>query len=406
MTELEKLLNAIKEIIDREKTLQEAKRARGENFNIFNVMGVSTSEVKLHSAFIAELLNPYGNHGLGEKFLKIFIDEISNKSVGDDSKRGFIFDTLSIKNVIVEKDIGPIKGDHGGRIDICIEDNNGCYVIIENKIYAGDQDNQMKRYWNYAQEKCKSDKNRYRLVYLTLDGHEPSEGSLCGLKSDDYICLSYKYDIISWLNQCVGLSVRHPLVRETIIQYIETLKQLTYSDMNDMDNQNDVLEIMSKKEYLDTLFVIANNLNGVICNIINKTLRPQLMSLAKTKGLELSFVENNGWMTDSYAGWSFCHPEWKNFYIQMEFEKRGLSNLIIGFHKKDNKKREDIKCWDELWGRVTSKDKINQNWIWRDFYPSNWNTPDSLKDIIDGKMIERISEEIGKLIECTQGLDV
>lgn len=406
MTELEKLLNAIKEIIDREKTLQEAKRARGENFNIFNVMGVSTSEVKLHSAFIAELLNPYGNHGLGEKFLKIFIDEISNKSVGDDSNRGFFFDTLSIKNVIVEKDIGPIKGDHGGRIDICIEDNNGCYVIIENKIYAGDQENQMKRYWNYAQEKCKSDKNRYRLVYLTLDGHEPSEGSLCGLKSDDYICLSYKYDIISWLNQCVGLSVRHPLVRETIIQYIETLKQLTYSDMNDMDNQKDVLEIMSKKEYLDTLFVIANNLNGVICNIINKTLHPQLMSLAKTKGLELSFVENNGWMTDSYAGWSFCHPEWKNFYIQMEFEKRGLSNLIIGFHKKDNKKREDIKCWDELWGRVTSKDKSNQNWIWRDFYPSNWNTPNSLREIIDGKMVDRISDEIDKLIACTQGLDV
>ena len=65
--------------------------------------------------------------------------------------------------------------------------------------------------------------------------------------------------------------------------------------MNDMDNQNDILEIMSKKEYLETIFVIANNLNGVICNIINKTLHPQLMSLAKTKGLELSFAENNGW---------------------------------------------------------------------------------------------------------------
>ena len=403
MTELEKLLNAIKEIVDREKTLQEAKRTRGENFNIFNVLGVSTSEVKLHSAFIAELLNPNGNHGLGEKFLKIFIDEISNKSIGDNSNRDFNFDTLSIKDVIVEKDIGPIKEEHGGRIDICLEDKNGCYVIIENKIYAGDQDNQMKRYWNYAQKMCKGDITRYRLVYLTLDGHDPTEGSLCGLKSKDYICLSYKNDIISWLNRCVELSVRHPLIRETIIQYIETLKQLTYSDMG---NSNNILEIMSKKEYLDTLFVIANNLNGVICNIINKALHPQLMSLAKEKGLELNFTENKGWMTDSYAGWSFCHPDWTNFYIAMEFESRGLGGLIIGFHKKDNKRREDIKCWDELWKRTTTKQKSNQNWIWRDFNPSNWNNPDSLRDIIDGKMADRISYEIDKLIECTQGLDV
>lgn len=403
MTELEKLLNAIKEIVDREKTLQEAKRTRGENFNIFNVLGVTTSEVRLHSAFIAELLNPYGNHGLGEKFLKIFIDEISNKIIGDDSNRGFNFDTLSIKDVIVEKDIGPIKGEHGGRIDICIEDNNGCCVIIENKIYAGDQENQMKRYWNYAQKICKGDTSRYRLIYLTLDGHEPSEESLCGLKSDDYICLSYKNDIISWLNRCVELSVRHPLIRETILQYIETLKQLTYSDM---DNSNDILKIMSKNEYLDIIFVIANNLNRVICNIINKTLHPQLISLAKTKGLELNFAESNGWMTDSYAGWSFCHPEWKNFYIQMEFESRGLGGLIIGFHKKDNKRREDIKCWDELWKRTTTKQKDNPNWIWRDFYPSNWNNPESLREIIDGKMKERISAEIDRLLDCTQGLDV
>lgn len=403
MTELEKLLNAIKEIVDREKTLQEAKRTRGENFNIFNVLGGSTSEVKLHSAFIAELLNPNGNHGLGEKFLKIFIDEISNKSIGDNSNRDFNFDTLSIKDVIVEKDIGPIKEEHGGRIDICLEDKNGCYVIIENKIYAGDQENQMKRYWNYAQKMCKGDITKYRLVYLTLDGHDPTEGSLCGLKSEDYICLSYKYDIISWLNRCVELSVRHPLIRETIIQYIETLKQLTYSDM---DNSNDILMLMSKKEYLDTIFVIANNFNGMICNIINNTLYPQLLSLAESKGFKLEFAKNDDWMTESWAGWSFCHPDWNYFYIAMEFERRGLGNLIIGFHKKENKKREDIECWDELWKRTTSKGKDNQNWIYRDFSPSNWNTPNSLRDIIDRKMIERISYEIDKLIECTQGLDV
>ena len=69
MTELEKLLNAIKEIVDREKTLQEAKRTRGENFNIFNVLGVSTSEVKLHSD--CEF----------EKYIVYSVNELMNKLI-------------------------------------------------------------------------------------------------------------------------------------------------------------------------------------------------------------------------------------------------------------------------------------------------------------------------------------
>ena len=41
----------------------------GERFNVFNVLGMGSSEVKLHSALIAELLNPKGKHSLGELFL-------------------------------------------------------------------------------------------------------------------------------------------------------------------------------------------------------------------------------------------------------------------------------------------------------------------------------------------------
>lgn len=403
MEKLNQLLNEIRIIIHQEKTQQEEKRKRGENFNVFKVLGLSTSEVRLHSAFLAELLNPYGEHGLGNKFLKVFIEDITHKSVGDKSGRDFVFDTSSVKEVKVEKNIGPFKNEYGGRIDICIEDKNGCYVIIENKIYAGDLSNQMKRYWNYAQEKSNKDTNKYRLIYLTLDGHEPSKDSLGDLQSEDYMCLSYNHDIIPWLNRCVELSVRQPLIRETIIQYIDILKILTYSDMV---NSNELIKVMSKEEYLDSVFVIANNLNGMICNIINNTLYPQLMSLAQSKGLNLHFSNSDGWMTDSWAGWNFEHPDWKNFNIRMEFERRGMNELIIGFVKKENKRREDIECWDELWKRTTSIAKNNQLWIYKQFPKPNWNNPDSLRGIIDGSMIKLISEELDELIVCTQGLEV
>jgi len=403
MANLEELLKEISGIVKVEKTLQEEKRKRGENFNIFNVLGLSSSEVRLHSAFLAELLSPDGDHGLGDKFLKSFIEKVTRKSDSDKNDCDFIFDSSSVKEVKVEKDIGPINGEYGGRIDICLVDRYGSYVIIENKIYAGDQSIQMKRYWNYAQKMCKGDTNKYRLIYLTLDGHAPSEDSCCGLNPKDYICLSYKYDIISWLNRCVELAVRQPLLRETIIQYIDTLNQLTY---NEMDNSNEILKIMSKEEYLDAIFVIANNIDGMICNIINNNLYPQLLLLAQSKGLKLNFTQNNGWMTNSWAGWSFEHPDWKNFRIAMEFEKRGMGNLIIGFLRKENKRREDIECWEELWNRTTSKDKNNQSWIYRDFPKNNWNTPEALRAIINGSMVELISDEIDKLINCTNGLDI
>ena len=45
----------------------------GEKFNIFSIMSMEKNEVYTHSAIITELLNPYGNHGQTDVFLKEFI---------------------------------------------------------------------------------------------------------------------------------------------------------------------------------------------------------------------------------------------------------------------------------------------------------------------------------------------
>lgn len=400
--QLQKLLNDVRSFTLANEKLRKEKLARGDAFNLFSELRMTTDEVRLHSLFLSMLLNPFASHGQGDKFLKPFISMIEEKT--KHTLLPMKMDTLKT-SVYVEKDIGPVDNEHGGRIDICIEDKNGYQIIIENKIYAGDQPKQMKRYWNYAQKKCNQDANRYRLIYLTLDGHEPSDDSTCGLESKDYICISYKDDIVTWLNKCVEISVRQPLLRETIIQYIDTLKVLTYSNM---ENSNEIIKVMSKKEYLDAIFVIANNINEMISNVMNNTLYPQLQTLAQDKGFELIFTQRQTWMTDSFPGWSFEHPDWKNFRIAMEFEKRGLDDLIIGFLKKEDKTREEIKCWKELWKRTTSKDENNQLWIYKDFTQYRcWNNPESLKAIIDGKtMLKLISDAVDEFLEYAEGLDV
>jgi len=54
------LLNQVSSIVTQ---YDKIARITGENFNVFNVLKLSTSEVRTHSALLAELLNPEGSHG-------------------------------------------------------------------------------------------------------------------------------------------------------------------------------------------------------------------------------------------------------------------------------------------------------------------------------------------------------
>lgn len=158
----------------------------GENFNIFRILKLESSEVRLHSAFLAELLNPQGNHGQKDIFLKLFVDLFCFK------KNLIVTESCRVE---IEKHITSINQDftEGGRIDIVITDKNGHQILIENKIYAPDQKNQLLRYHYYAP---KAD-----LLYITLDGKEPDKNSYNSLINEEHFkCFSYKTDILKWRN--------------------------------------------------------------------------------------------------------------------------------------------------------------------------------------------------------------
>ena len=178
----------------------------------------------MHSAFLGELLNPAGSHGLKDAFLKLFVEAMSKKQ-SPETKKFSDFDTAAA-HLVVEHDIGRITTDYqqGGRIDIYLE-SSGEYIFIENKIYAGDQQNQLARYLAH--------RRNARLLYLTLDGKEASEWSSGGLTTDQYQVFSYKEDITAWLEKCRQAASAHPLVRETLVQYQNLINYLTGNTPND-----------------------------------------------------------------------------------------------------------------------------------------------------------------------------
>src|SRR5690606_4244508 len=145
-TELKTTENLFGQVTTLIKKYNEIARLTGDNFNIFKTLGLSTSEVRLHSALLAELLNPKGSHGLKEKFLKLFIQKIvmNNEDTIDLSE-------IEKATVVVEKWVGYIDVERniGGYIDILIQLSNDRAIIIENKIYAGDQEGQLRRYHNF-----------------------------------------------------------------------------------------------------------------------------------------------------------------------------------------------------------------------------------------------------------------
>ena len=211
MNELEKLLNKLSRLINAEIKVKEERKNKGENYNIFRILKLSRDEVRLHSSFIANLLDTKSEHGLKNDFLNAFLEKVNSKiELGGNIK------------VSTEYNIGPVNQDKtkGGRLDILIEDSNNQAIIIENKIDHYDEENQLLRYNNFAKEKYKE----YELIYLTPSGCEASEKSTGG-EIFDYKPISY-ITIIEWIGQCINISARYPLIRETLVQYLINLKDI------------------------------------------------------------------------------------------------------------------------------------------------------------------------------------
>jgi len=374
---LEQLLKEISKIVLKDKIQKEEKRKRGEYFNIFSVIGVQRKEVRLHSAFIAELLNPQGSHGLGDRFLVAFLENTLGK-------KNYSIETKTA-NVVVEYVIGPISkdGKKGGRIDILLTDKKNNAIIIENKIDASDQENQLLRYYNYAKDK----KLSYDLIYLTKEGNKASDYSTNG-ENVDYRCLSYRDNIITWLEYCKQIADKFPLIRETIHQYIINLKEI----LNIMDNKNEeaLLEIMLEKENACVISDILNRQYKWQEKLFDKYIWSPLKAFLQEKGNEFELdicdegrcIKNELWKNYSIVIGTDKKYSWNEMYIGIKSEKEAK----LHFEKFMCFNEEPASWWPYGWSYLPSN-------------LGNWTDVESRNNIIDGKVLDFLKEILDKIIE-------
>ena len=324
--DIQRFFQKVEKICTHEQALQKERYHKGENYNLFSILRIEGSELK-HSALIANLLDPKGSHGCGDAFLRAFF-EIALKDA-------YPFEECTLPHSYTEYYTGPIAGDTGGRIDILVKSSH-YGLIIENKIYAGDQDKQLTRYDNYGKKDLKAD--RYLLVYLTLFGNEASEGSTAkgSAKEVDYLCLSYAEDILRWLEQCARLAYDKPLVRESLNQYIQTIKQLTYQDMNQENIQKIIDLAIDHPEVVATL---SSKLDAIAQGIRKKYIFAELKKYADQKG----------WLYDDSES-SYNEEEPK-----IRFRKEGWGGSIIISADSEGKK-SNYGRWINLWIGIDSKE--------------------------------------------------
>jgi hypothetical protein len=250
--------NKIKSLLNQIRTIKKAydlvAKNNGDNFNVFQILGLETAEVKTHSKFLAELLDPNGSHEQGNKFLKIFVKYINEFVIKDEN-----IIRVNTKNslVEVEKYIGEVTKDRGGRIDIAISEKNN-FICIENKINAIEQKNQILRYYNYVKD---NDYN-FHILFLTLDGYKSQT-----INNDLIYLISYKKHIIEWLELCKKEAVDLPILREGIKQYINLIKKLT-NQTTSKEMNDDIKKVLSN--YLEEGQLISNSYNELVESLKQK----------------------------------------------------------------------------------------------------------------------------------------
>jgi hypothetical protein len=161
----------------------------------FNLVGIFTPNENKLSDLIAEMLKPDGFHSQGEKFIKLFIEELRKEHIGE------VDFSMPFHNIQPKREFTTFRGR---RIDIVIEFDN-LVIGFENKPWAAEQDRQIKDYKDFLDTYCRN-KKTFLIIYLSGSGQKPTSIDEAEREEDEQKgtlrVLSYKGFLLPWLQEC------------------------------------------------------------------------------------------------------------------------------------------------------------------------------------------------------------
>lgn len=193
---------------------------------------------------------------------------------------------------------------------------------------------------------------------------------------------------------CIGLSAQKPLIRETIIQYSNLIKQLTNQDMNTTDTQQ-MYEIMSK--YPEAIAEIYHSgYEGYLKYVFEKYVSPKLQSFADNNGLiyKEEYLWGGGW-----KALYFYRSEWKHYSIKITNEHNSnFRDFFIGVTSRNEISKEEKIPLQEGTNILSNKGNgaWPLGWAYLPKYSSWWSKV--TVDMINGNFANYIQELVGKIL--------
>jgi hypothetical protein len=368
------------------------ERVTGAKFNIFNILRVGHLELTTHSPILGALLDPKGSHGQGTIFLELFIERFRIK--GANPEKHINLDKVIVE---VERHIGPVTEISGGRIDILVSDDSGPQFMIENKIYANDQPNQLKRYRSFSKHAF--------LFYLTLIPEDPQNLKHETMLELDVKSIAYEKDILQWLKDCRKEVACVPVVRELLSQYIMLIEELTHQTASHNMHKELIKEATSEEGF--KAFHLLLTLKDPIYDDLFGRLNDVIEKIAIDHGLDRFTHDRN--LRVPWGGFGFSNFKLEKLGICIFFESsaRDFQNLSFGFALRDN----DIPTpfVDQL--RKGFSDQFSQcatNKVWPavlGFEPPyrSWGE-EAFVGLLSGDFAENLNQKVVALLEIAQSI--
>lgn len=242
---------------------QELKAYYGKT-TLFNILKIERNENR-HSAFLAWLLDENGSHGLGEEPLKRFMRLLSKMDSKYDEP--FLVGNYKIENsvIVTEKPVKVRDHEKTGRIDIFIDFDyklferklgndetsklNHVHVIVENKVYTDEHDDQTKLYYDWARQEYKG-KHNQTIIGVFLAPEEPKQCSGDTEGAFSYVKITYQ-DLLQNVVEPLLLREMPQEARVFLTDYIINLGQPVRDkkdDGNDSNNQDTILAISNENQ--------------------------------------------------------------------------------------------------------------------------------------------------------------
>lgn len=211
----EELIQKVNRFIVNNQQLERLQSKIGE-FNPFKILKVDHYEIR-HSNILGWLLDPRGNHALGDTFLKKIISGILCGDIPVKNHK------LQISDVLLGSYHDAEILREWGNIDLLLlSKKNNFILLVENKVHAGLASHQLQKYLKHVKSSYPGIKHIIP-VYLTLNGDESP--------NPEYYSLSH-VEILNILKSILEFNKENmnSKIYDFIAYYVRTLEVLTMQD--------------------------------------------------------------------------------------------------------------------------------------------------------------------------------